>query len=195
MIGAHGVIRAVADRLNEALPGKVDAIRERHGYSEWELPDPAPALPYMPEITTIGDFPAILVTYQEMQQEDSTLTTPESGAFTEMYVFVYQVEVYIICRSDSYESTEVQTEIMESAVRETILQRKDISPDTLADGESIVINPVKVASQPSDVVPDGSSRFVGAVVVNFPVKVNEAVESPFASRGVAESIPVHPALQ
>lgn len=195
MIGSYGVVRAVADRLNQALPAKVRSVRERLGVSEWELPDPAQALPYLPDITTLGDFPAVLVSYQDNQQEQVTVTTPELGAMSELYVFVYQVEVYVICRSDSYESTEQQTQLMEAVVREVILQQKDISPDTVQDGESVIINPVEVASAPSDVVSDNASRFVGAVVVNFPVKVNEAVESPYGSQGDAGTIPVHPAFQ
>lgn len=195
MIGSRGVIDAVAARLNDALPDKVAQLREDRGLSPRDLPDPADALPYLPEITSLGDFPAILVSYQDIAQEDVTLTNPEPGALWETFVFVYQVEVYIICRSTSYEGTEEQVQLMESAAREVILQRKDISPDGLMDGESVVINPVKVGSAPSDVVPDASSRFVGAVVISFPVKAEEAVETPFASAGVAETLPVHPALQ
>lgn len=195
MIGANGVIGAVVDRLNDALPAKVAAVREARDLSAYDLPDPADAIPYLPEIASLGDFPAVLVSYQDIEQEDVTLTTPEPGALSETFVFVYQVEVYVICRSTSYEQTEEQVQIMESAVREVVLQRKDISPAGLLDGESVVINPVKVGSNPSDVIPDSSSRFVGAVVVNFPVKAEEAVASPFASPGNAEELNVHPALQ
>lgn len=195
MIGANGVIGAVVERLNGALPAKVAAIRTARELSPHDLPDPADAVPYLPEITSLGDFPAVLVSYQDVQQEDVTLTTPELGALSETYVFVYQVEVYVLCRSRSYEETELQTQIMEAAVREVILQRKDISPDGLVDGESVVINPVKVSSSPSDVIPDNASRFVSAVVINFPVKAEEAVASPFASAGNADEMDIHPALQ
>lgn len=195
MIGPYGVVSAVVDRINAALPAKVAEVRERYGLTPYDLPEPTQAVPYVPDISTLGEFPAVFVSYQDAQQEDSTITTPEAGALSEFYVFVYEVELYLICRGDSYADTERQTQMMEGAAREVVLQRKDISPESLADGESIVVNAVKVRSSPSDVVDDGSSRFVGAVVITFPVKADEAVDSPFASAGNVETTAVHPAFQ
>lgn len=198
MIGADGVVDAVTARMREPLREVVGRLREKRGLDVWALPDPAEPEPYMPDVSTLGEFPAILISYTGVRQEEATLTAPEPGVFVETYEFIYDCEVYALCRGTSRQDTERQTRLYEQALRTVLLSRKNITPEQVGDGEALHVMPTRVRSTVSDVVPVRDNRFVSAVVVEVPVKVHERVGSPFPSSGDEQGgnvAPVHPAFE
>lgn len=190
MLGAETVMKALADRMDEALPDVLADMREKRGLDVFELPDPARTIPYQPDVVTLGEWPCIFTQHTMIDQLDQELTTPETGVLYETFQFRYTCRVYALLRSDSQTRVEQMGQRYEEALRVCVLQRKDITPTNIETGESIMINPVKVKTEPWDIMPDDSNRFITAVYVEVPVYTDEIVPSPFSNRGVAEVVGV-----
>lgn len=194
MLGPQSVLMAVVNRLDLVLGPTVDRLRDTYQLSVYDVPDVGEVLDHTPNVATIGDFPVVFASWMGADQESLATTSTGAGGLNEEYTYTYRVQVYALCMSDTFSGTETQQRVLEQAIRETMLSKKDLTPDHAMEGEQVRVNATMVRSEPSDVFPDESSRYLGAVMVEIPLTVDESLHLGHLNQGEFRPEPIHPAF-
>ena len=194
VLGPQSVVAAVVAQLNARLNSVVSRLRDEYEMHVTELPEIGEVLDHTPNVAVIGEFPVVFVAWTGADQESLATVATSAGGLSEEYTYTYRVQVYALCMADTFSGTEMQQRVMEQAVREAVLARKDLTPEKAQEGEQIRVNAVGVRSEPSDVFPDANSRYLGAVMVEIPLTVDEGLDLSHLDTGRSKIEPVHPGL-
>lgn len=196
MLGPEGITRLLVGRLHERLPLELAAVRESVGATESDLPDFQALQPYVPDIATIEDWPAVFVTYIETNPSvggSSRLLT--SGPEADSYQYRYRNRVYVFARGVNAAETDLRIKRYALAVRQSLIRHKSLTSLEGQGGSHARIES-DIREAMSDVGLDPTSkRFIGGGYVQVDVVANETLEAIEGPLGQVGQIDVHPALR
>ena len=141
----------------------------------------------------VEDWPSVFVL--PLRQEGMRLTDVLEDA-SEVYRVTYAVRVLAWVRADSYATTDQLRKRYALAIRETLLERKGLDPDTGVT----VVDPASIREDYSDVMVDAASRTIAGVDVTVNLIVTEVLGGPptlgtvLDAEVTPEPLPPHPAL-
>lgn len=192
MIGPEGAASAARAWLTARIPARLRVLEERYSLPGGALADPAQVLDH--EIGPLGleKWPAVFVL--PLRQDGMRLVDVREDS-SEVYRVVYAINVLAWVRADSYATTDQLRKRYALAIREALLERKSLDPDT----DETVVDPTSIREDYSDVMTDAAKRTIAGVSVTVNLIVTEVLEPVVPAYGVAadvdvDTVPAHPAL-
>lgn len=208
MRGPEGAATLVCAWLTARIPARLTRLEEVLGLDAGTLP--TPGLITAQDRGTIGleQWPAVLVIPQRMEQLELTDLGSDGS---ELYRVGYRIRVLTWVRAEDHESTATLRNRYALAIRETLLERKQLTERATfgsgafgQDTSEAAVRPETITEDYSDTFVDDAGRTIAGGWVELVVTVNELLEgdtaAPAASSitvaetGDTSTIPQHPAL-
>ena len=201
MDGPEGAAQRTADWLYGRLPARLRIIEARLNLEAATLPNPSQVLAHERGPLGIEDWPSVFVLPQGSVRNTFVDTEPDGS---ETYLVTYNMQVLGWVRADSYESTNTLRLRYALAIREALLERKQLAlPGGHVAGNpdsDLAVDPASIRESYSPVLTDESKRTIAGVTVNLNVTVREVLAPPPPLGTVNTTdvdtvpLPAHPAL-
>ena len=203
MLGPEGAARHAVTWLAARIPARLRVLEQRYSLEPGTLADPVQVLDHEVGPLGVEDWPSVFVL--PLHQEGMRLVDVRDDA-SEVYRVTYALRVLAWVRADSFASTDQLRKRYALAIRECLLERKNLTPaptygsgDYGADREDNVVDPSSIREDYSDVMVDDAKRTIAGVDVTVNLIVTEVLAGP-PPLGVAEElavdpVPAHPALE
>lgn len=204
MIGPEGCADHTVAWLAERIPARLRVLETRYQLAAGTLPDPVLVAAQERGQLAIEDWPSVFVLPQRTRSQRLTEVRPDGS---EVYRVRYMLRILSWVRSDGYATTDQLRKRYVLAVREALLERKQLAPaPTYGDGDfgtqvsDVVVVPESMREDYSDVMTDEAGRTIAAAFIDVDVDVEEVLDGP-AALGTVETtevdtaaLPPHPAL-
>lgn len=204
MKGPEGASELVRAWLEQRIPARLTRLEQLLGLPAGSIPTPGLIVAQDRGPIGLEEWPALLVIPQRME---SLELVDVGGDGSELYRAGYRVRVLVWVRADDYDTTDLLRKRYVLAVRETLLERKQLTArpayGTASPGDSAV-RPETFTEDYSDVFVDDAGRTIAGGWVELVVTVLElldgeadaptATEVTVAETGDTSAIPQHPAL-
>lgn len=176
MFGTEGITRGLFRRLRDDMPDRLALMRERYGASLAALPDPASLHPDEIDVLSIEKFPALMVYLPNTSGRLDNRQTDQDAGFDE-YSMRYNAQIYIYVSAADHASTSLLIKRYTLAVRECLLTKKLLIPDT-GDGDTAAIDPRTIREDYSSISMSPSKKLIAASFVELQVVAHERLEAP-----------------
>lgn len=203
MDGPEGTAQLVAAWLRTRIPARLRIVETRLELAAGSLPDPARVLTEERGPIALEDWPSVYVLPQKLDRMD---LVDLRGDGTETYSCRYNVRVLAWVRGDSYEGTDRLRSRYLLAIREALLERKQLrAAPAYGSAEwgtlvgSIAVDPSSFREDYGPIVIDEGRTIAGAFV-DLAVLNAERTEVPEPMGSVevigvdTATLPPHPGL-
>jgi hypothetical protein len=207
MIGSEGVGQAVAAWLEYRLPTRLRILEARLGLQPGELVDPSLIEDHETGPIAIEQWPAIYALPQKM----SDLKVVETAEGDQTYRVTYPVRILAWVRANDYGTTDLLRKRYALAIREALLERKQLTPAPEYGGPgwgdhtaAVTINPASIREDYSGLVDDQSGATIAGTWVDVDVTFTETLEGAaplgqvadfeLSEHGDTRRVPPHPGL-
>ncbi len=195
--------------LTTRIPARLRVLEERYDLPPNSLPDPAKVLDHARGPIAIEDWPSVYVLPQRMNGMRLVEVRPDAA---EVYQLTYPVRIICWVRSEGYQATDLLRKRYALAIREALLERKQLSPAATygtgsygSPGADVVIDPLSIAEDYSDVINDeAAARTIAGAWVDVNMLVTEVLDGPpvlgeadtveVVADGDTAILPPHPGL-
>lgn len=191
MIGVEGAVQLVAERIADALPGKIEELRDRLGVDAATLPDPQLIVAQETPELRMEQYPAVMIVAQETRSIGRAEINDDGY---ESFFIRYAVRAYVWARGQQASDTDLVRKRYTLAVRELLLARNLLAPAAAAD-------PTTMVESYSEIGVDEDQRAtIAAAFIGFDLVTEEtlqpAPDAPDAPLGTVATtvVEIHPAL-
>lgn len=204
MIGPEGCADHTVTWLAERIPARLRVLETRYELDPNTLPDPVRVVAQERGPLAIEDWPSVFVLPQRTRSQRLVEVRADGS---EVYRVRYWLRVLAWVRSDSYPTTDQLRKRYVLAVREALLERKQLAPaPTYGAGDfgtqvsDVVVVPESMREDYSDVMTDDNGRTIAGAFIDVDVDVEEVLDGPPALGLVettqvdTDALPPHPAL-
>lgn len=192
MNGPEVAADRTAGWLKQRVPARLRIIEERYDLRANSLPNPGSVESNETGPIALEDWPAIYVLPQRL---NGLLLVDVREDGSELYQADYAIRVLVWVRADTYESTSKLRFRYTLAVREALLERKQLAaPATYGSGDlgapvsDIAVKPETIREDYSDVIKD-ANRTIAGTFLDLGILVAETLDGP-APLGNANTIDV-----
>lgn len=161
MWGPEGLTRAVAANLAAALPAAVQRIRDRYELTGGQLRDIEQIYPVPRDFAEIGAYPCIMLAAQETAGQLYTRQTDALVTYDE-YTMTYRVRAMLFTMGTSFDQTELETQRLTLALRESLLINKRYGDPE--DGDGARLDPTLLRESYAEAT-EGKGGFLGGAWV------------------------------
>lgn len=196
MIGPEGAADLAVAWLTSRLPTRLRILESRYELDANSLPDPAQIAGQERGPLSLEDWPSVFVLPQGTRSQRLT----EVREATEVYTVRYRLRVLVWVRADSYPTTDQLRKRYVLAVREALLERKQLAAAGAVEVDASVV-PDTMREDYSDVMTDEAARTIAGAFIDVDVDIEEYLAPPPPLGVVATppevdtaALPPHPAL-
>jgi hypothetical protein len=188
--GAAGQLTAV---LKDLVPARLARIRVAQGVDPEDLPDPMLFVDHDHGPLALEEWPAILVLPQNMVGM-TRVDVIEGGR--EVYQVTYAVRILCWVRHHTWAGTDLMRRRYVTAVREALLDRRNLTASTGAFGASdagllngqVAVAPSTIRESYSDVFTDANGQTIAAASTDVNIMAIELTDA--TSLGTADTVDV-----
>lgn len=191
MLGPEEAATRAATWLTTRIPARLRRLEARLGLPAGSLADPARVLDHDAGPVGLEDWPSVYVLPQRTTAIQLIDVRDDGG---EAYRVTYTIRVLAWVRADDYDTTDTLRMRYALAIREALLERKQLATSVDADGE-FAVDPSSIREDYGPVVVDEAKRTIAGVLLDLNVTLTEVAEGP-DPYGTADTfdVTVHPAL-
>lgn len=180
MIGPEGTATRVTGWLAARIPVRLRLLEARYELDPATLPDPSLVADHDTGPLAVEDYPALIVLPQRL--DSLTLVEQATDTGAELYLGNYAVEVLAWLRADDYATTDQLRRRYVLALREALLERKQLAPAPAYGGAAeagpFTIAPESLREDYGPVVTDEAHRTIAGVRLTVTVTVLEELDGP-----------------
>ena len=190
MLGPEGAGDRVTAWLTTAIPARLRLLETRLGLAASSLPNPALVVGHDTGPLGLEDWPAVIVLPGRLEGLELADTTTDGA---ELYRARYALEVLAWVRADDYRTTDDLRKRYVLAIREALLERKQLAArqaygTPAPAGNVFAVEPDSIREDYGPVVTDEATRTIAGVRLDVVVVVAEELAAP-APMGTVNAAP------